>query len=104
KLITKRRHFNILIIFTTQYIKELPPLIRSCTNYFITFFQTDFDSIKSSYEIFMRDFNNCKDCQKFIEKYCQEYSFIITKMKERRDTKYIVTQCPYPQKYQKIEF
>jgi GTPase SAR1 family protein len=36
KLITTYRQYNILLIFTTQYLFKVPPVLRECT-YFVTF-------------------------------------------------------------------
>ena len=55
KLVTTYRHYNILLIFTTQYLFKVPPVLRECTTYFITFKQPTKRSVQAIHETFMNE-------------------------------------------------
>eukprot|EP01080_Neovahlkampfia_damariscottae_P013645 gene13645-gene10492 len=46
-IISTYRHPNLTFIFITQHIKAVPPLLRKCTRFFITFYVDDEDTIKA---------------------------------------------------------
>ena len=77
------RHYNISIIVTTQYIKELPPLFRDVTNYAILFQQMTEPSIKEIHETFMMD--KSKDEIHQIMKKLEVFHFIFINCRARNN-------------------
>jgi len=94
KLFSTFRHYNILIIISTQYLFSIPPLIRECTTYFVTFNIDSHRSIKAIYESFMLDFDTLLKVKKFIKEHCIDYHFILIKTFEKKENKYSVMKSP----------
>lgn len=94
KLITTYRHYNILLIFTTQYLFKVPPVLRECTTYFITFKQPTKRSIQAIHETFMNEIDNYDECKGFIDSNTQDYQFIVVKPFESDDKKYVISKAP----------
>lgn len=90
RLFTTYRQYNIQLIFTTQYIYAIPPILRSCIIYFITFNQQQKRSVQAIFETFMTEFENYDECKRFIYENCQDY-FILIKTQEPKERKYIIS-------------
>ena len=87
-LITRYRHFNILLIFAIQYIYKAPPILRECSTFFITFYQSTKISIKAIYECYMQDLENYKKCKEFIQSNCKNFHFILIEKDDNEKNKY----------------
>lgn len=94
KLITTYRHYNILLIFTTQYLFKIPPVLRECCTYFVTFKQPTKKSVQAIYETFMNEMETYEECKRFIDSNTQDYQFILVKPFESDEKKYIVSKAP----------
>ena len=93
-LITRYRHFNILLIFAIQYIYKAPPTLRECATFFITFNQSTKISIKAIHETFMQDFETYKKCKDYITSNCKNFHFILVEKDESEKNKYKVLKAP----------
>ena len=103
ELFTKYRHYNIMIIITTQYLFAVPPLLRECTNFFITFRITSSRSVKGVYESFFVDFDTQRECKDYILDNIDGYKFIVVKIFEKEfKKKYLIFQAP--EKIKKVNF
>jgi GTPase SAR1 family protein len=95
ELFTKYRHYNITILITTQYIYAIPPLLRECTTFFFTFYLSSYRSLKAIYDCFLGDFDNYKECKKFIIDNTGDYKFIVVKTFEsNKNKKFNVCKAP----------
>lgn len=94
KLFTTYRHYNLQLIFTTQYIYAVSPILRQCSSYFITFRQQQKRSLQAIYETFLIDFDSYDECKQFISDNCIDYHFLLVKTLERDEKRYIISRCP----------
>ncbi len=94
KLFTTYRHYNLQLIFTTQYIYCVPPVLRSCTTYFITFNQQQKRSLQAIYETFMSDKDSYDECKNFIAQHCQNYNFVLINTQKSKESKYKICRVP----------
>ena len=100
KIISTYRHPNLTLIFTTQYIKALPTILRECASFFITFRQSKEISFKGIQENFMNDYN-LKEVKKIIGK-IPKYRFLLICLEEDDDKKYNFNGKA-PDKYKEIK-
>lgn len=94
ELFTEYRHYNLTILFATQYLLKIPPLIRECQNNFICLGGNTDKTMKSVFENFMQDFKDYKTCREFILKYTKDYNYILVKKNEPLESKYTVNKAP----------
>lgn len=93
QLISTYRHYNLTLIFSTQYLYKLTTLIRSCCTYFITFNESIKRNIQAIYETFMGEFDTYNLCKKFIQEHCKDYKFIVV-LCNKSDNKFLVCKAP----------
>lgn len=94
KLITTYRHYNMTLIFTTQYIYKLPTTLRECATYFITFNQQQKRSLVAIHETFMGDIDTWNEVREFIQQNTKDYNFIIVNTQETLENKYKFAKAP----------
>ena len=104
KIISTFRHPNITFFFATQYIMEIPPLIRQCASYFITFDQRielSFNAIQKNY---MPD-KTIEEVEEFIEENTEDYHFILVKLNaKKKEQRYFIEKVPEKYKEIKIKY
>ena len=75
---TQYRHFNVGLIYSTQYPNKLPPTIRECAYSAVIFKQHTLRSINANYESFgQRFFNTLKEFKSYIDSNTDNYSFVL---------------------------
>jgi hypothetical protein len=104
QLFSTYRHYNILIIITTQYLKKIDPLIRVCANFFITFCVNDKKTLTEINDTYCHEMNNYKQVHDFIKKHTQDYHFLLIEPKKAVDKKYTVYKAPKIKKNLYIDF
>jgi hypothetical protein len=92
-LITNYRHYNITVIIGNQYLYSVPPLIRQCVTYFVTFKQNTKKGIQTIYDEYFQDFESYKECKDYIQRNTKDYSFIMANMREKLENKYYIGRC-----------
>jgi len=91
-LITTYRHYNISIIFSTQYINAANTFLREISNYVIIFNQRTVNSLKIAYENYFNDeFDNFNSFKESFVKKLQNYNFYF--INRVKNTKNIMC-CP----------
>ena len=81
-LISRFRHYDLCVVYATQYIFKMPPILRECSNYAVLFRQSSKPGIKAAFESFgMRGFDNEKIFARFLEKNTGNYSFVLVNLK-----------------------
>eukprot|EP01080_Neovahlkampfia_damariscottae_P004128 gene4128-gene7033 len=102
KIISLYRHPNITMIFITQHIYAVPPLLRKCTRFFITFNVTDENTIDAIRKNFMLD-KKKNEIEKFIDDNTKEdFSFILVDTAAKKKEKYYFGKAPEKYKQFKI--
>ena len=81
KLVNNHRHYNISYIIVTQYIKAIPPNIRSNLHYAFVFGQTNKTSINGIHESFFVSHYDLKETTKMLGK-LKRYQTIFVSNKE----------------------
>ena len=105
-LIPKYRQPNFTIIFTTQYVKKLPPLIRECATFFMMFKTTGKDTTDTIQENFMQE-KTKKEVVKFIDQNLpsiEARNFILVEKLALIDDKYTIDRAPAKYKPFKIKY
>ncbi len=76
RLTTQLRHYHITVIFSTQYVNQLPPRMR--TNAMsVIIFQTDTEgSLRSLHQSYGQKFDSFQDFRKYIMGNTGDYKFI----------------------------
>ena len=94
KLMINRRHFNISLIFSAQYIKRLSPLFRDCVDYVIMFKLNSGSTIKQLTDMWLHDINT-REINKFINYFTDiKYSFCFIDVSKSGVNKYKKMICP----------
>ena len=65
-LVTRYRHFNIGVVFSTQYIIKIPSIIRECASRSFIFYQETRNSIKACYEIYGQSFKSLTKFREYL--------------------------------------
>ena len=95
KLFTCYRHFNITVLFSTQYIYKVPPVLRECSTYCFIFKQFNKRSISALYETFLYDKNTIDEAKRYIMENTENYHFILVNNKASNNkAKYIISVAP----------
>jgi len=95
-LITQVRHYNCLIIFTTQYPNKLPPIVRENAFQVCIFSSDTKRSTSALYESYgMSKFQSEKDFQDYINQNTGNHQFIFYNRKQNnKKTKYLIMKAP----------
>lgn len=93
-LFTCFRHYNISLIFSTQYIYKCPPLIRNCCENFVIFKQGNMRSINALRECCMAELKNNQECQQLIDSKCVNKHYLLVKPLEDEKKKYTIARAP----------
>lgn len=108
KLSTQLRHYNITIIFTTQYCNALPPRMRSNAMNIFMFHTDNKNSLEALYNSFGQAFESYNEFKKYImDKTSVKYNFIYyNKMLNDNslENNYKVYRCPAKIPSFKIKF
>ena len=106
ELVPKFRHPNFTIIFTSQYLKKIPPLIRQCTTFFVTFKTIGKTTIDAIQENYMQE-KSKKEVVNFIEQslpHIDERKFILVEVMQDEEQKYTIDRAPAKYKPFKIKY
>jgi len=102
QLIANRRHYNCSLLITTQHIKKLPPIMRSCVDYCCIFKTSNREVIKVLNSVWMYD--TPEDCGQYLSKMCKEkYNFCFIDCFANEETKYHRLKVPLVGKF-KVNF
>ncbi len=95
RLTTQLRHYHITVIFSTQYVNQLPARMR--TNAMaIIIFQTDTEiSLKALYQSYGQKFDSFQDFKTYLMDNIGNYNFVYYKKNELNPKKlYTVMKAP----------
>jgi hypothetical protein len=95
QLITQVRHYNVLVIITTQYINKVTPVIRE-NAFQVAIFHSDIErSLKALYESYGQMFNDYNTFKKWLMDNTGEHKFIWYNRKEnKKENRYKIMRCP----------
>ena len=82
-LITRYRHFNIGVVFSTQYLHKIPPTIRECVSKSFIFYQETKSSLKACYDSYGQSFGSLKNFTEYLIKNTKDYQFIVINGKNK---------------------
>jgi hypothetical protein len=85
-LITRYRHFNIGVVFSTQYLFKIPPTIRECASKAIMFYQKTKKSLNACYETYGQSFGTYKKFAEYLISNTKDYQFIVSNGKNSINT------------------
>lgn len=102
KLITTYRHFNLTMIITTQYLYKIPPTVRECATYFVSFKQPVLKSVKAIQETYMTEMS-VKKVGEYLDENTKDFHFIIVNPDENDEDKYTVAKAPSPEEMKHIK-
>ena len=80
-LITRYRHFNVGVVFSTQYLYMIPPPIRECCSKAFIFYQETKRSIDACYETYGGGFENSKQFRNYMIENTKDHHFIVCNSK-----------------------
>lgn len=94
KIISEFRHYKISFVFSLQYLKSVPPLMRECSTHCVLFRTGNKLSLDAIHENFMNEMKNSKEVREFINKITKEkYSFLFIDLLEDDSKKYFPGKC-----------
>jgi hypothetical protein len=95
RLMTQLRHYNILVIITTQYVNKISTMIRE-NAFQVCIFASDTErSLKSLYESYGQKFEKFSDFKDYIMKNTGDYKFIFYNRNEMdKDKQYQILKAP----------
>ena len=76
-LVTRYRHFNIGLIFSTQYLFKIPPPIRECTSKASIFYQEMKKSMNACYETYGESMKSYKAFANYVTQNTEDHKFIV---------------------------
>ena len=82
-LVTRYRHFNIGVVFSTQYIIRIPSTIRECASKSFIFYQETKNSIKACYDSYGQSFGSLTKFREYLLKNTDNYQFIVVNGKNK---------------------
>ena len=92
KLTTQLRHYNISVIFSTQYPHLIPPRVRSNAMYSVFFdIGAGRRELESTYNCYGNRFSSFHDFKQFYFENIKDHKFI---MYDKNQNKYIVYRAP----------
>jgi len=95
RLSVELRHYNILLIISTQYAHKLPPTLREQAYQVIIFNAFSKRNINALFESYGQNFNCYNDFKEYILGNTGEYKFIYHDRKEKdKDKQYQIMRCP----------
>jgi len=91
-LLSTFRHYNLSIIFVSQYAAKVPTYIRELTYYCFTFDQKSKKSLENVYDSYFQEIDTFKDFKRFFKnKLKEEFSFYFV---DRVNNKKFVAKAP----------
>lgn len=75
------RHYGLTLIYSTQYIYKIPPIVRENSDIVILFSQGTEKSIRACYECFGQDFERLSDFQDFLKNKTEGFNFLVINRK-----------------------
>ncbi len=106
RLCTQLRHYNITVIFSTQYCNALPSRMRTNAMSVFMFYTDTKNNLEALYNSFGQSFETYNDFKSFLLSHTGNYKFIyFNKMKSNNQKdNYIVMKCPPKINKFKIKF
>ena len=105
RLITQVRHYNVLVIITTQYVNKIPPVIRE-NAFQVCIFNSDTKrSLSILYESYGQKFTTFEDFKKYILNNTGQHRFIYYNRKENeKEKQYLIMRAPKKIKPFRLEY
>lgn len=86
-LMSMYRHYNITVLFTSQYIAQVPSYCRELSTYIILFKQRTERGLRLAYESYFQDINTFREFKALMKNKLQNHRFYVVDRKKQ--TRYI---------------
>lgn len=93
KLCSCYRNYNISVFIAVQYPRSIPALMRDCVSHAFIFNVSTNLSIKAIRDVFMGEKKE-EEVRELIEKHCKDHHFIVVKMQQDIQNKYLISKAP----------
>ena len=92
QLATQLRHYDVLLIITSQHLKKIPAFIRENASATALFQMDTENSIKAAYECYGQRFNNEREFKKFLFANTLKRQFVY--YEKNSDKPYMIMKAP----------
>ena len=101
QLVTQVRHYNVLIIITTQWISKIPPMVRE-NGFQVAMFSADTHrALEALFESYGQKFENLNQFKKYLQQNTQDFHFVFY---NRKDNSYKKLKAPAVVKIRKYKY
>ena len=75
-LVSQFRHYGLTVVFSTQYLYKIPPLLRECATYAFIFRQSTLRSIQAAYDSYGQRYRSLQEFKTHLERSTGDFGIL----------------------------